>query len=174
MIDTSKPWFPQDYPLEEVLAVVTDNPFFSEAGKLDRVNEVKEDYRIRKGGPAGIFFDLRRHIENALHGQQIHEMPQYDEAVTRIKLDEHGQIRVDPYKFMNTLDEVISLAIIKFEGSNIPDARFAILDYAAVAVRKVDDKVVLFEETRPCGDICQAYWDLVSQEKADCLEEPTS
>ena len=166
MIDTSKPFFPQDYPLEDILALASGNKFFSEAGKRDQINAIKEDYRIRKGGPAGIFFDLRGHIENALHGQQLHEMPHHDETVTRFKLDERGEIPVDPYKFMNTLDQVISLAIIKLEGSSIPDTRFVIQDYATVTAHKVDGKIELLEETRPCTDILGSYWDLVSSERS--------
>lgn len=174
MIDTSKPFFPQDFPLEEVLELITSkNPSFTTRDLDNQLAEVTEDYRIRKGGPAGIFFDLRRHIENALNGHDITDMPKPGECVSRIKYDERGDIPVNPQRFMNTLDECISLAIVKLEGNSIPDTRFVIQDYAVPAIEKDGEKIQLVEATRPCTNICQAYWDLVSQEEAGALQDPT-
>ena len=168
-IDTSKPWYPQDHPLEEVLDVAAANNGsfqFSPNDLRHHLNDVKEDHYLRTHGPAGVFFDLRRHMENALHGQQIHQMPQRDQPQKRKRLDEEGRILVDAERFMGTVDEVISLAIAKLEGSVIPDTRFVIMDYAVTAVAKEDNKIVLLEDTRPCMHILDSYWNMVNGEKS--------
>lgn len=173
MIDISKPFFPQDFPLEEVLELVNRQDGFMLVDPEIRKRDLEEDYRIRKGGPAGVFYDMRRHIENVLNGSTITDMPQLGECVTRIRYDEQGNIPVNPVKFMNTLDEVISLAITKLEGSGIQDSRFVIQDYAVPALVKDGENITMLEKVRPCTNICQAYWDLVSQEKAEALQDPT-
>jgi hypothetical protein len=168
-IDTTKPWYPQDYPLEEVLDLVSNNALDKALFTMDNLrqhlNEVKEDHYVRTHGPAGVFFDLRRHLENALHGQQIHQMPQRDQPQKRKRLDEEGRILVDAERFMGTVDEVISLAIAKLEGSTIPDTRFVIMDYAAPAIGKVDNEIKLIEDTRPCMNILDSYWNMVNSDK---------
>ena len=167
-IDTSKPWYPQDYPLEEVLDLAADTSklHFLPNDLRQRLNDVKEDHYIRTHGPAGVFFDLRRHMENALHGQQIHQMPQRDQPQKRKRLDEEGRILVDAERFMGTVDEVISLAIAKLEGSTIPDSRFVIMDYAAPALSKENGNITLLEDTRPCTHILDSYWNMVNGEKS--------
>jgi hypothetical protein len=173
MIDTSKPVFPQDYPLEEILALVGDQSGFQLVDPELRKRDLTEDYRIRKGGPAGVFFDMRCDIENALNGSTIHDLPKPGECVSRIKYDEHGNIPVNPEQFMKTLDLIVGNAICKLEGTGIHDSRFVISDYAVPAMAKEGDKIKLVEATRPCTNICQAYWDMVSQEKAGALQDPT-
>lgn len=168
-IDTSKPWYPQDYPLEEVLDTAAANSGgfqFSPNDLRHHLNDVKEDHYVRTNGPAGVFFDLRRHLENALHGQQIHQMPQRDQPQKRKRLDEEGRILVDAERFMGTVDEVISLAIAKMEGNSTVDSRFIIMDYAIPAVSKENGDVVLLEATRPCTDILDSYWAMVNGENS--------
>jgi hypothetical protein len=169
-IDGSKPWYPQDYPLEEVLDFASDKAkaWMLEDSKClrDFRNDLKEDHYIRTHGPAGVFFDLRRHLENALHGQQIHQMPQRSHPQKRKRLDEEGRILVDAQRFMGTVDEVITLAICKLEGGSVPDTRFVISDYA-VPVLTDDIHNPLLEAMRPCTHILDKYWDMVNSEKSD-------
>lgn len=174
MIDTSKPFFPQDFPLEEVLELISSkNPSFTTRDLDNQLAQVTEDYRIRKAGPAGIFFEMRHDIENALNGSTVEDLPKPGECVSRIKYDEHGNIPVNPEQFMKTLDAIIGSVIVKLEGNSIPDTRFVIQDYAVPAIEKDGEKIQLVEATRPCTNICQAYWDMVSQEKAGALQDPT-
>lgn len=172
-IDTSKPWFPQDHPVDEVLKIRANGSgiFFPTKKHQIYMSDLVEDHYLRTHGPAGVFFDLRRHIENALHGQQIHTMPQRGEPVVREPLDEDGKISVDVRRFMNTVDEVISLAITKLEGTSIPDTKWVISDYAVPVFTRdqppdYNCQPTLMEETRPCEDICQKYWDMVSIEES--------
>lgn len=175
-IDTSKPWYPQDYPLEEVLAIAESTKEggfqFTPDAMRAHLNDVKEDYRIRTGGPAGIFYDLRRHLRQALHGKQIHQMPQYNQDQRWKRTDENGCFTVNEERFMGTVDEVIGLAIAKLEGASIPDTKFVVMDYASPVFTRDQPPdysctPTLLEETRPCTNILRSYWDMVNSEKAD-------
>lgn len=164
-IDTTKPWYPQDYTLDEVIALSEEQANKSSLldVRRDHVSNAKEDYRIRKGGPAGVFVDLRRHLRQALHGKQIHQMPKYDRPQKWRQSDENGCFTVNEESFMKTVDEAIGLALIKLDSSTICDARFTILENAVPVLTNADVNPLL-HESRPCTDILSQYWEAVSQE----------
>lgn len=171
-IDITQPWYPQDYSIEEVIEVGTRSGGFNftDDAKRNRIKDIEEDYRIRKLGPAGIFYDLRRHLRQALHGKQLHQMPNHDRDQKWKRTDENGCFVVNEERFMGTVDEVISLAIAKLEGASFPDTRFVVMDYAAPVVTRdqppdYNCTPSLLEATRPCNNILQNYWDMVNSEE---------
>lgn len=155
MIDTTKPWFPQDYTLDEVLSKVTHMPLMTLGEHEERLNQIREDYRIRKGGVAGVFNDLRVDIIEAVG-----------------KPDPNGgHIVLDYNKFKDMVTEEIAKTIAVLEGSSIPTTRFVLMEYAVPVFSRdtppnYDCHTTLKEETRHAtalGDsIMEKYWAMVN------------
>lgn len=153
-IDTSKPFFPQDYPLEEVLATLKRMPMATDEEHAQRLHQAEREYYIRKGGVAGIFNDLRLSIIRLL-GQPD------DEGFANVKLDD--------FKDMVTHD--IAEAIFNLEGNSILTTKFIIQEYAVPAFKRDESPEyncapVLIEETRSTSksgmSIASQYWELVN------------
>lgn len=152
-IDISKPWFPQDYTLEEVKALINRRPFDTDEQHAERMAIVESDYRIRAGGVAGIFNDLRLNIIERLGN-----------------IDEEGVAKVDVQAFKDRLKYVIADAIYKLEGGTIPDTKFVVHEYAIPTFHRDEPpvyncKTSLLEETRVAKNIADRYWSLVNSDK---------
>lgn len=167
-IDKSKPWYPQDHPLEDSLKLCKESAsknLFTPDAERKLHKEITEDHYLRSHGPAAIFVDLRRQLENALHGQQIQQMPLRDQPQKRKRLDEEGRITVDAERFMGTVDVVIASAIHKLTSSStVPP--FYISDYAIPVFKDTDEGTFLMEDSRPCIAVLEKYWAMVSTEKS--------
>lgn len=168
-IDTTKPIYPQDHPLDEVIALQTKDSgmFFTIDKRLELVSRIKEDHYLRTNGPAAIFLDIRRKVENALHGQSMQQMLPRDYPQPREELDASGCISVNVERFMGTLDEVITSAICNLTSTS-HDAPFFISDYAIPVFGEETDAcgTRLIEDSRPCTEVLQKYWAAVSTEKS--------
>jgi hypothetical protein len=146
MIDKSKPWFPSDFPLDEVLAAIEDLPFANDAENLARRQQIADQYETRLIGPAKIFFDLRQDL--------IKEMD--------------AEFRIHPEK----VTMHVGTALIKLMGSSIPQTLFTVNEYAVPVVCR-DVPTTLLEEVRPVKtNAVQVYWDMVAEDSA--VQEPTA
>lgn len=154
MIDTTKPWFPQDYTLEEVLAVVKRIPMTNDKEHESHLTQIEDDYRIRKGGVAGVFHDMRRQILGNLG-----------------EADSDGNVTIPLERMKKVVTEIIGGAISTLEGHSIPNTKFVIQEYAVPVFNRdqppdYNCNPTLVEETRPAsalGDsIFHQYWDLVN------------
>ena len=158
MIDTSKPWFPQDFPVEEVLALVKRMPLSTDEEHEAVLAQTEDDYRIRKGGVAGVFHDLRRQI-----------LGNFGEA------DAEGNVTIPLEGMTKVITDVIGNAIGTLEGHSIPNTKFIIQEYAVPVMTRdappdYNCTPTLLEEIRPAsalGDsIFHQYWAMVASEKS--------
>lgn len=154
MIDTSKPWYPQDYTLEEVLASVKRMAMSTDSEHADFLAKVERDYYVRKGGVGGIFNDLRLGIINKL-GEP----------------DEDGNVTVNLTHFSGQVKNDVADAICKLEGTSIPDTRFVVMEYAVPVMTRDEPPEysctpLLQEDTRPASaqgiSILHQYWAMVN------------
>lgn len=152
MIDTTKPWFPQDYTLEEVLAICKKQKFESDENYKDRLAAVERDYNDRVRGVAGIFDDLRRNV-----------VKQID------LLNKEGPL--DLAKVQRDVDCIVANALYKLEGGTIQDTKFVVMEYAVPVFNRdsppnYECHTTLKEETRHAtalGDtIMEKYWNMVN------------
>lgn len=153
MIDPSKPWYPQDYTLEEVLLEVKRMPLSTDEEHTERLVEVTRDYNLRKGGVAGVFNNLRNRILEAVGEPD----------------PEGGHVVLDYKELDKMVTHEIASTICTLEGSSIPSTRFVIQEYAVPvwnrdAPPEYNCKPILHEEVRPVSDgrIIKQYWDLVN------------
>lgn len=168
-IDATKPIYPQDHPLNEVIDFQTKDGgmFFSQSKRLAMIDAVKEDHYLRSKGPATVFLDIRRKVENALHGQAIEKMLPREYPQIRGEVDENGCVNVNVKQFMDTLDAVMSVAIVTLTG-NSHDSPFFISDYAIPVFGEETEGcgTRLIEDSRPCTHVLENYWASVSSEKS--------
>lgn len=154
MIDTTKPWFPQDYTLDEVLATVVKIDGLSHRDQDDRIRNIERDYHIRKGGVAGVFHDLRNRILEAVGEPEPND----------------GNVVVDHKAFKEMVTNEIAETIYTLEGISIPDTKYVIQEYAVPVWRRDDPpeyscKPEFLEAVRPAtakGRIIDKYWDMVN------------
>lgn len=154
MIDTSKPFFPQDFTLEEVLATVKRKPMATDEEHTAYLTQIEDDYHIRKGGVAGVFHDMRRQILGNLG-----------------EADSDGNVTIPLEGMKQIITEIIGNAISTLEGHSIPSTKFIIHEYAVPVMSRdappdYNCNPTLLEEIRPAtalGDsIYHQYWDLVN------------
>lgn len=155
MIDTTKPWFPQDYTLDEVLATVVKIEGCSFRDHDEQIRAAEVDYHLRKGGVAGVFKKLRDDV--------IAEVGKPDPI--------GGHLVLDHTKFKEMVTAKIADAICTLEGSSIPSTRFVLMEYAVPVFNRDEPpnyscKPTLQEKTRHAtalGEtIIEKYWDMVN------------
>lgn len=154
MIDKTKPWFPQDYTLDEVLEAAVKPQGFSHRDQDNHLRNIERDYHIRKGGVAGVFNDLRNRVLEAVGEPDPNG----------------GHIVIDHKAFKEMITHEIAGTIYTLEGSSIPDTKFVIQEYAVPVFRRDDPpeyncKPELLEVVRPATAKCRIidkYWELVN------------
>lgn len=136
MIDRTKPWFPQDYTLEEVLATNA----WSDPVKVER------DYNIRCGGVAGVFKELRDELVKGIN--------ELDPTLDKAKIEQLVTDRIE--------NAIIVLEGNSIPDTKFVISEYAVPVFTRDEPPEYSCNPSLVEQTRPATAIVDRWRDMVN------------